>query len=450
MEPYDLILGGSIVLIASYFANILAKKTNIPAVLMLMVIGYVIQQFVGIDQKDLLGALNILGPIGVILIVLEASLDLKLEKEKTGLILKATGLAIILLFVTSAAIALALTTFLDMSFYTGLLYAVPLSVLSSAVIIPSVGGLIDIKKELLIYESAISDIVGIILFYALLPFGEEGAGGGEIIHTLSDLGLTVLLSVVFSYLLIILFQYVTEGAKLFLLMATLVGLYAAGKQLHLSPLPLIMVFGLALNNQKVFFRGGLKHLVDESKLKHILHDLHFITLETAFLVRTFFFVAFGMSIVLGDLIHWSVPLITLFAIVAIYGSRFVGLRVAMGKDITPEIFVAPRGLITVLLFYSIPAELASEEFQPGILLLTILVTSLVMTFGLIREARVGTGMADDEGEEKSEGSQGENPTAEGESQGSASTVETASPAESKEPKVMIPFPKPQEPTSSES
>ncbi|MEO1587081.1 MAG: cation:proton antiporter, partial [Bacteroidota bacterium] len=206
MEPYDLILGGSIVLIASYFANILAKKTNIPAVLMLMVIGYVIQQFVGVDQKDLLGALNILGPIGVILIVLEASLDLKLEKEKTGLILKATGLAIILLFVTSAAIALALTAFLDMSFYTGLLYAVPLSVLSSAVIIPSVGGLIDIKKELLIYESAISDIVGIILFYALLPFGEEGAGGGEIIHTLSDLGLTILLSVVFSYVLIILFQ----------------------------------------------------------------------------------------------------------------------------------------------------------------------------------------------------------------------------------------------------
>ncbi|MEO0583440.1 MAG: hypothetical protein AAF135_14540, partial [Bacteroidota bacterium] len=74
----------------------------------------------------------------------------------------------------------------------------------------------------------------------------------------------------------------------------------------------------------------------------------------------------------------------------------------------------------------------------------------IITFGLIREARVGTGMADDEGEEKSEGSQGENPTAEGESQGSASTVETASPAESKEPKVMIPFPKPQEPTSSES
>ena len=58
---------------------------------------------------------------------------------------------------------------------------------------------------------------------------------GNVVDTFIDLGLTIFLSIVFSYALIILFQYVNEGAKLFLLLATLVGLYAAGKIMHLSP-----------------------------------------------------------------------------------------------------------------------------------------------------------------------------------------------------------------------
>ncbi|MEM9987118.1 MAG: hypothetical protein AAF804_18650, partial [Bacteroidota bacterium] len=52
------------------------------------------------------------------------------------------------------------------------------------------------------------------------------------------------------------------------------------------------------------------------------------------------------------------------------------------------IYVAPRGLITVLLFYAIPDTAASEKFQPGIVLLTILISSLVMTYGLIREQKI--------------------------------------------------------------
>jgi hypothetical protein len=41
----------------------------------------------------------------------------------------------------------------------------------------------------------------------------------------------------------------------------------------------------------------------------------------------------------------------------------------------------PRGLITILLFYSIPASFRLQQFNEGILLFVILVTGLIMTAG---------------------------------------------------------------------
>ena len=48
-------------------------------------------------------------------------------------------------------------------------------------------------------------------------------------------------------------------------------------------------------------------------------------------------------------------------------------------------FLIPRGLITILLFYSIPAEFQDPVFEPGILFLTIIFTSIIMTFSLLHQ-----------------------------------------------------------------
>jgi len=53
----------------------------------------------------------------------------------------------------------------------------------------------------------------------------------------------------------------------------------------------------------------------------------------------------------------------------------------------PELFLAPRGLITILLFYAIPAELKLEEFNPGILLFIIIASSLAMAIALIKDKK---------------------------------------------------------------
>lgn len=399
MDTYVLILGASLIVIASYFFNFLSKKTNIPSVLMLMVLGYLIS--VGLDtfesfqfsSADLVRPLSVLGAVGVILIVLEAALDLDLEREKGPILWRSLVLAFLLLVVTATVIAASMMLFLGMGFIQAMLYAVPLAVISSAIIIPSVQGLIPAKKEFLIFESAFSDILGIILFYALADFALAGAngeteqvsGGIFILQQCGSLLLTLVIALAASYVLILVFQSLKGHNKLFLLIALLVSLYAIGKLNHLSPLLLILIFGLMINNTHLFFPGRYGRLIEEEKLDSGLGEFKTFTLELAFVVRTFFFVVFGMSIELAGLLNWTVWGISIIAIAAIYGLRYLGLRAFFKKNIFPELWVAPRGLITVLLFYAIPMSVQSEEFEPGILLLTILVTSLVMAFGLVKE-----------------------------------------------------------------
>jgi hypothetical protein len=51
------------------------------------------------------------------------------------------------------------------------------------------------------------------------------------------------------------------------------------------------------------------------------------------------------------------------------------------------LYIAPRGLITILLFFQIQgaySEFAQPQFDQGILLVIILVTSIIMTIALVQ------------------------------------------------------------------
>jgi len=174
LSTYNLIIGASVIVVLSFWFNGIAKKTNIPSVLMLIVLGVLINiglTFISPNANfadSLGGTLEILGTVGLIMIVLEAALELELKKEKTIPILKSMAIALIGLVASAWVAALILYQFIDgMSMQSAWLYATPLSILSSAIIIPSVGGLVESKKEFHIYESTFSDIFGIMMFYLL-------------------------------------------------------------------------------------------------------------------------------------------------------------------------------------------------------------------------------------------------------------------------------------------
>ncbi len=381
-----LVIIGSLIVIISYLFNLVARRYSIPSVLLLIVLGMVLHGVVsatGLKSPDLTPILEVLGIIGLIMIVLEASLDLELAGEKRRLISRAFFTALVNLVLSALLVAGVMIIYLEVDLTTGLLYAVPLSIMSSAIIIPSVSVLDREKREFMIYESTFSDILGIMLFYFLISSLEAENIGQMSLSVLLNLALTVLVSLAASYFLVFLFQKIRTELKLFLLIAVLILLYSLSKMLHLSSLLIILVFGMILSNRHIFFPGRLRRFLNEQQMSAIFGNFKMITLETSFVVRTFFFVIFGFTILLASLLDFRVWVVSLLILGILYGIRYGYFRLFIRKNISPVVWLAPRGLITILLFYSIPEELMTGNFNTGILLLVILASSIIMAFALI-------------------------------------------------------------------
>ncbi len=385
---YVMIIVASILVVLSFIYNIIAKKTNVPSVLLLIGTGILLQQGLNAlhyEHVDLMPVLEILGIIGLIMIVLEAALDLELNKDKMPIIGKSFIIALVCLVGSTLIIGLLLQQFINMDYLKAILYATPLSIMSSAIIIPSVSNLARNKKEFMVYESTFSDILGIMFFYFLINLIESGGTSASTQFGISFV-LTMIVAVVASYLLVFFFKDM-KGHKLFLLISVLLLLYALGKLLHLSPLLIILVFGMALSNHQRFFKMFKNDFDKDDPIEAIEKDFHMITAETAFVVRTFFFVIFGMTIDLAALVDGQVFLVSLGVLTILYVIRWIVLKLFLKNGIYPELWIAPRGLITILLFFAIPVSLQVSEFSSGILLYVILISSLLMSFGLIKDGR---------------------------------------------------------------
>src|SRR5690606_25293194 len=386
-NPYNDVIAVCLVILVSYFFGIIARRTNIPSVLLLILLGIGLQ--FGLEAADIalgrnmFNMLQVLGIVGLIMIVLEASLDLSLTKEKRPLIIRSFLIALFGLVGTTLLLTWIINLFIIDDFFSAMVYAVPLSIMSSSIILPSVVVLPEAKKEFMIYESTFSDILGIMLFYFLLDQAGTQSTGAIVKNVSLNILLTVALSLIVSYLLILLVQQIRDKAKLFLLISMLILLYAVGKLFHLSSLIVILVFGLILNNHERFFRGPLSRWIDHKVLDGITEEFHTVTLETAFVVRTFFFVVFGMTLELESLLDLNTALLSLAIVASIYAVRFLCFKIFGMKDILPELFIAPRGLITVLLFFGIPVAYQQEGFSSGILLYSILLTGIAMTVAMV-------------------------------------------------------------------
>ncbi|MBL0328987.1 MAG: hypothetical protein IPP64_06135 [Bacteroidetes bacterium] len=138
-----------------------------------------------------------------------------------------------------------------------------------------------------------------------------------------------------------------------------------------------------LNNVDKFIKGKLANYLHLERLQSVTKELSQITAETAFIVRTFFFILFGFSINLILLNDINVILIGGLITICILLTRFIFLRFISKSNVFPEIFIAPRGLITIVLFYSIPSHFQTSYFNEGILFFVIIASSVMMMIGIM-------------------------------------------------------------------
>lgn len=384
MTTYTILIILSGLVIFSYLFDLVASKTKLPSVLLLLLLGIGLRflvDYLKIATFNFLTILPTLGTVGLILIVFEGSLELKYDKEKNKIIRSAFFSALTILLGTVTLITLIIYQISHKDLYTCIANAIPFSVISSAIAIPSAAALGKKDKEFVIYESSFSDILGIIIFNFAIT--------NHSISTSSFIGLglstflIILLSAIACVVLLYIMGRLVHHIKFFLIISILILVYAIGQSYHLSSLVLILSTGLFLNNADTIKNAWFRSVFLYRNLTADLSQLYQLSAESAFILRTFFFVIFGFTMNISELNDKPVLANGLFILISIYVMRIFFLKVFKKGAIAPILYIAPRGLISILLYFNLPESLKITEVGTSFLFLVVLGSSIVMTLGLM-------------------------------------------------------------------
>lgn len=384
MTTYTTLIILSGLVIFSYLFDLIAGKTKIPSVLLLLLLGIGIRQLVdyfGWSRLNFSTVLPMLGTIGLILIVFEGALELKYSKEKNHVIRRSFFSSLTILLLTAASISYIIYRISGVNLYRCIVNAIPFCVVSSTIAIPSAANIAKDKREFIIYESSFSDILGIILFNFMINNPQVNVG------SFTSLSMELLIIVLFAaascLFLLYLIGRITHRIKFFLIISLLILVYAIGQSYHLSALIVVLSFGLFLNNATQINWPWFRKNFIYPRLSLDLRQLFQLSAESAFLMRTFFFAIFGFTMDIHQLENVTVLLSGALILTAIYLIRFTYIKLVSRTDLMPELVIVPRGLISVLLYYNLPKELRIPGVETGLLFMVILGTSLIMSMGLL-------------------------------------------------------------------
>ncbi len=381
---YLIILILCIIVLLSYIFDITAKYSKIPGVVLLIGLGIAAQfllKAVKINLPNLEPVLPVIGTLGLIMIVMEASLDLKLQMSKKKLIIRSLASAIVLFGAFTVSFTWILAEISGISIRDSLLNSIPLGIISSSIAIPATVFLKPEDKEFVIYESSVSDIVGILIFDFIL-FSQDSFASG-ILKIAGNSVVTIIIALLTTAILAILLHRVTYHVHYVIIMTSVVLVYILAKLAHLPALLLIMIFGLILSNNNFLERRPFSIYVDFKKFRNDVKSFGTILTELTFLVRSFFFIMFGYYTKVDGLFDLQNIELALAITFGIFLLRLIFIKQVLRIKLMPLLFYSPRGLITILLFISIPAASRISFISEEVITLVILFTIFILMIGSI-------------------------------------------------------------------
>ena len=391
---------GLIIFVAHFFTA-LFERTRVPDVLPLIFIGILIGPLTGLLSPDDFGYVGpLLSAIALTLMLFEGGSHLTLETLKSSL---------------KDSVVLALTTFvLTVLISTGMAYylmgneLIPalfmgsvLGSISPAVVVPIVRmlNLSDRTKSTLVIESAITDVLSIIIALGILKTFQ--AGHKTILEFIgTNLIATMAMSLLVGFGGAVIWSTILEKIRkfpntIFTSLAFIFLLYGSAEILGYSGPISVLIFGMVLANSKkipldIVQRFGADHLTEFTSIEKTLFS------EVIFLVKTFFFIYLGMSIQFGK------PMILLFGIfvtVIIYVGRLILCRLITSKD-TPISeaamisFIIPKGLAAAVLaevpmHMDLPTEVLPVFIEIRAVIYMVILFSILITALLIYGQETG-------------------------------------------------------------
>jgi len=372
-----------VLLLIAYVFDLTASKTKIPSVILLLLLGWAVRQLTSVldvHLPDFSPVLPVLGTVGLILIVLEGSLELELNRSKFGLIRKSFWGALVPMIAIAFLLAFAFSRYGHSGFKDSLTNAIPFCVISSAIAIPSVRNLSSYSKEFVIYESSLSDILGVLIFNFLV-FNETIDT-----HSFGTFALQLLIITVVSFIATIglsfLLSKIEHHIKFVPIILLVVLIYAVSKIYHLPGLIFILIFGLSIGNLDELKRFRWLDKFKPDELNKEVNKFRELTVEGAFLVRALFFLLFGYLIETSEVLNADTFTWALGIVLLIFLFRTIQLKLSK-LPLQPLLYVAPRGLITILLYLSIEPTHTISLVNKSLIIQVIILTALFMMIGLM-------------------------------------------------------------------
>ena len=398
-----LLLAASVVIILGVLGEAFFKKTGIPDILFLMILGIIIGPVLGIIQPEaVLEIVPYFAAVALIIIMFDGGLNLHIGK-----VLKTAHFAIILVIV---GFALSVGIVAGLAHY-GLGWEWIDSILLGSIVGGSssiiVFGLVqkihisDDAKSMLSFESALTDIFAVIIAFVLF----EAALSGE--FSLDLLGITigkaVLVGLVLGFGVGIPWMFVISKLKnaqhsYMLTIGMVFLLFFLATSFGESGALTALVFGLMLG-KKTYFSRLLKVKFPEDTIDNSLHT------QVTFLVRAFFFVFVGL---LASFAQLEYVIFGVIAAIAIYIGRIIITKSVLVRgfsklDKKVTSVMIPRGLAAaVLATFPLSMGLPNAEAYPQIIFFVIFTSVLITTIGLGGAKKIPPPESQDGGFVKSE------------------------------------------------
>jgi len=398
-----LLLAASVVIILGVLGEAFFKKTGIPDILFLMVLGIIIGPVLGIIQPEaVLEIVPYFAAVALIIIMFDGGLNLHIGK-----VLKTAHFAIILVivgFALSVGIVAGLAHYgLGWEWIDSILLGTIVGGSSSIIVFGLVQKIriSDDAKSMLSFESALTDIFAVIIAFVLF----EAALSGE--FSLDLLGVTIgkaiLVGLVLGFGVGIPWMFVISKLKnaqhsYMLTIGMVFLLFFLATSFGESGALTALVFGLMLG-KKTYFSRLLKVKFPEDTIDNSLHN------QVTFLVRAFFFVFVGL---LASFAQLEYVIFGVIAAIGIYIGRIIITKSVLVRgfsklDKKVTSVMIPRGLAAaVLATLPLSMGLPNAEAYPQIIFFVIFTSVLITTIGLGGAKKIPPPESQDGGFVKSE------------------------------------------------
>ncbi len=385
----------SVIMLIGFFGDLVFKKTDIPSIVWLLFLGLLLGPVFGIlAQEPFLAVSGFFSAIAVIIILFEGGVKMdiyKLLQEAP----KGTLLTLLSFIITVAVVTLITSAlgffYLKTSILHGILLGAIVGGISSPIVIPIVSKLAGISektKTILSIESALTDVLCIVVAIAIIQALQMGAG--DIGFVFKSLSINFSVGFVFGVIAGILWLPIMRKVERYefsytLTLALLFLIYSVTQLLGGSGAIAVLTFGIILGNgSKIMPMLGYSNLAYQMSSTMIMfHSL------IAFFIRTFFFVFLGllvkitnpMNILIGVIISGGIILARVITMKLLAG-RMGGLKEIDEKIIT---IMVPRGLAAAVLAYLPLQALPNDPFVknlPDIVFTVIIMTTLISVIGI--------------------------------------------------------------------